>query len=208
MKKHLLLGALATASLALAAPALADDFSFAGTLNNANDVLFFDFSVGTLSDVVLRTYSYAGGVNAAGTTIARGGFDPILSLYDVATGARIGQNDDGGCSQVAGDAVTHACYDTYFGASLAPGNYRVAVTVYSNFAPATLDGVFQGGGSFTDATGNPRDHHFAFDVLNVAAATGPGSGVPEPASWAMMVGGFGLVGGALRNRRKAGVSFA
>lgn len=32
-------------------------------------------------------------------------------------------------------------------------------------------------------------------------------GVPEPASWAMMLGGFGLVGGALRRRRVA-VSFA
>jgi hypothetical protein len=25
--------------------------------------------------------------------------------------------------------------------------------------------------------------------------------VPEPATWAMMIGGFGLVGGALRRRR-------
>jgi len=34
-----------------------------------------------------------------------------------------------------------------------------------------------------------------------------GGGVPEPASWAMMLGGFGLVGGAMR-RRRATVSFA
>jgi len=33
-------------------------------------------------------------------------------------------------------------------------------------------------------------------------------GVPEPASWAMMVGGFGLVGGAMRSRRKTAVRFA
>jgi hypothetical protein len=33
-------------------------------------------------------------------------------------------------------------------------------------------------------------------------------GVPEPASWAMMVGGFGLVGGALRGRGKPAVRFA
>jgi hypothetical protein len=32
--------------------------------------------------------------------------------------------------------------------------------------------------------------------------------VPEPASWALMLGGFGLVGGALRSRRKAAVRFA
>ena len=38
-------------------------------------------------------------------------------------------------------------------------------------------------------------------VVNVAAA------VPEPASWAMMVGGFGMLGAAMR-RRKVNVSFA
>ena len=31
--------------------------------------------------------------------------------------------------------------------------------------------------------------------------------VPEPASWALMLGGFGLVGGALRSRRRTAVSF-
>ena len=31
--------------------------------------------------------------------------------------------------------------------------------------------------------------------------------VPEPASWAMMLGGFGLIGGALRSRRRVAVSF-
>lgn len=38
--------------------------------------------------------------------------------------------------------------------------------------------------------------------------TDPGTpSVPEPASWALMVGGFGLVGGALRSRRQT-ASFA
>ena len=30
-----------------------------------------------------------------------------------------------------------------------------------------------------------------------------GAGVPEPATWAMMIGGFGLIGGAMRSRRRA-----
>lgn len=34
------------------------------------------------------------------------------------------------------------------------------------------------------------------------------SPAPEPASWALMLGGFGLVGGAMRARRKAAVTFA
>ena len=39
-------------------------------------------------------------------------------------------------------------------------------------------------------------------------STDASAAVPEPASWAMMLGGFGLVGGALRSRQKAAVSFA
>jgi hypothetical protein len=35
----------------------------------------------------------------------------------------------------------------------------------------------------------------------------PPPAVPEPASWALMLAGFGLVGGALRGRRTAAVSF-
>lgn len=38
---------------------------------------------------------------------------------------------------------------------------------------------------------------FEFDNVNVTA-------VPEPASWAMMIGGFGLVGGAARTRSRKG----
>lgn len=32
--------------------------------------------------------------------------------------------------------------------------------------------------------------------------------VPEPASWALMLGGFGAIGAAMRGRRKAAVSFS
>ena len=43
-------------------------------------------------------------------------------------------------------------------------------------------------------------------ALNKTAATF--AAVPEPASWALMLGGLGLVGGAMRMRRKATTSFA
>jgi hypothetical protein len=35
----------------------------------------------------------------------------------------------------------------------------------------------------------------------------PNPGVPEPASWAMMIAGLGVVGASMR-RRKSAVSFA
>lgn len=39
---------------------------------------------------------------------------------------------------------------------------------------------------------------FAVDTINFSTS---GGAVPEPASWALMIGGFGLAGGALRRRR-------
>lgn len=39
------------------------------------------------------------------------------------------------------------------------------------------------------------------DVYGVLAGGGSGSAVPEPASWAMLIAGFGLVGAAARRRR-------
>lgn len=71
----------AVAVAALSAPAAAADFSYTGNLSDPNQVLLFNFNVGSTSQVTLRTYSYAGGTNAAGTVIANGGFDPILALF-------------------------------------------------------------------------------------------------------------------------------
>jgi hypothetical protein len=187
--------AFAAASLAFAAPASATDFSYAGSLSGPNDVQLFTFTVGSESTVTLRTYSYAGGVNAAGQTIAGGGFDPILALFD-STGLFINQNDDGGSAHVPCDAGR--CYDTYLQALLAPGTYTVSVMAYSNFAngPYLSDG-FRNTGSFGGRTSN-----WAFDVLGVDQAVQVGS-VPEPATWAMMLVGFGAAGVALRRKKKA-----
>jgi hypothetical protein len=46
-----------------------------------------------------------------------------------------------------------------------------------------------------------------FVVYATGIPDGASSPAPEPASWAMMVGGFGLIGGAMRSRRKAALSF-
>ena len=50
-----------------------------------------------------------------------------------------------------------------------------------------------------------RSTSAAFEADNVKFS----GAVPEPTTWAMMVGGFGLIGGAMRSsRRKSAVSFA
>jgi hypothetical protein len=47
------------------------------------------------------------------------------------------------------------------------------------------------------------DAYYAMSEFQAFAA-----GVPEPASWALMLGGFGAIGGAMRARRKATATFA
>ena len=138
---------------AMAPTANANNFSFTGNFTQDDNVQFFSVTVGVTSNVTFRTWSYAGGVNAAGQTIASDGFDPILAVFD-STGLLIGQNDDGGCTLVNPDPETGQCYDTYFTASLGPGTYTVSVMQYNNFAngPNLSNGFSQQGqGNFTGA---------------------------------------------------------
>lgn len=200
--KALGLGMIA-ASLASAA-----DFSFQGTLTRDDEVQLFTFSVDSTSTVTLRTWSYAGGVNAAGTTIARGGFDPILALFNN-SGALINQNDDG-LSNVPADSVTGENFDTYLRSTLNPGTYTVSVMQYDNFAIGTnLSEGFQysnsnptftsaflcSNGRFCDVDASNRTGAWAFDILGVDSASvpNPPSGVPEPTTVSMMVAGLGIV---------------
>lgn len=155
----------------------------------------------TSSVVTLRTLSYAGGVNASGQTIGRGGFDPILAVFD-SQGRLIGQNDDGG-SSVPADPVTGRHYDTFLTVSLPPGTYTVCIMQYDNFAngPNLSNGfVDTGRGNFTaalygppgatdpfwDANSSKRDGHWAFDILNVNQA----QAIPKPAIKIDSVGMF------------------
>lgn len=65
--------------------------------------------------------------------------------------------------------------------------YKLGVGFYTIAYSGTVDGAPAGvGSSITFAAGNA---------------------VPEPASWALMLGGFGMMGGVLRSRRKTAVSF-
>ena len=53
--------------------------------------------------------------------------------------------------------------------------------------------------------GENNDNSIFWDISNFRAAVGA---VPEPASWAMMLVGFGVVGSAMRRRQRATVRFA
>lgn len=206
--------------LLFSSAAAAADFSFLGAFNQDDDVQIFSFNLGAASNVTLRSLGYAGGVNASGQTIARGGLDTILALFN-SSGTLIDSNDDGSAGNVPADSGTGQNWDAYLQAALAPGNYQVSVMQFDNFAngPNLSNGFFRsgegnftadfgcGGPAFCDISGvtpfDQRDGRWAFDILNVssAAGSGPVSAIPEPETYAMLFAGLGLLGFVARRRK-------
>ena len=65
------------------------------------------------------------------------------------------------------------------------------------------------GRSFIYSLANSTQNYVTTNVTTTATAVAAPAGVPEPATWTMMIGGFGAAGAATRRRRLAGrVRFA
>jgi hypothetical protein len=197
--------------------AAASSFSFTGTFVQDDQMQSFLFMAPS-STVLLRTWGYAGGVNAAGDKIAEGGFDPVLSLFDVTGGLPAGplidQNNDG--AGVAIDPVTGNASDSLLSeTTLDPTHvYLLVLTQYDNTAngPTYGDGFSRTGqGNFTsgafgcggtapfcDSSTIYRTGLWAVDITGVASASAVG--VPEPASVLSL--GLGVAGLALLKYRR------
>lgn len=79
----------------------------------------------------------------------------------------------------------------------------------------TIDGLTIGAGNTfalrwtqTDLPGTASNDGLGVDDFTLTATLGPAGVVPEPATWAMMIGGIGLAGSTLRRRQRAIVRFA
>jgi uncharacterized protein (TIGR03437 family) len=125
---RLVLAACAVLPVSAAGPA---GTSYTGTFASDDDQRVFPFTLSQSGQVTIRTWSYAGGVNAAGAAIPPGGFDPTISLYD-ANGNLIVYNRNGGCGSVAADPTTSFCWDSFLNPTLPAGSYSVVLTQSEN----------------------------------------------------------------------------
>lgn len=131
----------------------AANFSFTGTFTHDTDLQFFTFTLANPTPgVTLRTWSYAGGANAAGQVIPNGGFEPYLNLY-LSDGSQMNPGPSGPCGGLGAllaDPITGACGDVYYpttasfpGGIWAAGNYIAVLSTFANFGIGNLpDGFF------------------------------------------------------------------
>jgi hypothetical protein len=185
---------VSTVWIFLAVAGHAASISLTGSLdpNNANDVLFYSFTLSAPSMLTNQSYGYGGsgaapgGTNAAGAVIPGGGFDTYLSLFDGvgATAAFVASNDDGLCPP---GSASPACHDSTLVFAAHAGPYTLVLGVFDNFSFAenfgggTLGDGFIGLGDYFDAaSGAVRTSNYAVDISAGTLVVAPSA--PEPAN--------------------------
>ncbi len=193
------------------AVAVSTDFDFSGNFVSDDDVVLQSFNLAFDSNVTIFSSSWGDDLGDGDGWVERGGFDPILAIWD-SSGILLLQRDDGnieGTTQSNGVDYTYGVWDTFIEIFLTAGDYTASITQYNNFAVSTLlNGGFQrdGNSNFTFDDGNgpepffngvwsapgtdPRTGAWEFHILAVESASQ--SQVPEPATIALIA--LGLVG--------------
>jgi hypothetical protein len=207
------LAALTVAVVCCSAPGFATaNYSFSGKFVNDNDVQLFAFSLFSGGSITLQTLGYGGGTNANGQVISPGGFEPVLQVFLASDGSQAaGQILPGAnppCAPRNPDpGRSNFCLDAYGQLTLLAGDYILALTQEPNESLGNLslgffyvdvipDPHFNNG--FYGSTGLPGTGAWALDILSVDVA----STVPEPASFALGLGGVVLLAVARRSVEK------
>lgn len=162
-------------------------------------------------------------VSGLGTNVLT--FD--VDLYGTATFNNAGVNTSHqafGFNLVGDPAVTISSIVAAVSLSTATGNADAKASPFGNFDDVLFrpskTGSQGGGGNTLDFTvTGAAGSHLLFDATEAqvlmeadvfsngntgsVGAVGPGTSVPEPAAWTMMLVGFGALGGLVRRRRAA-----
>ena len=188
-----------------ASPDLVTSLSSLGVASSVGALAFVPAGFAGAGSLKLASYS-AGGFYDLAYTIGAGG---LLSFTGATFTAQIGRGPEG-IVYVAGanagfgtDSVltadygfgTVSAYDSDAGGNPIAGSRRDFISGLSGAEGAAIDPLT---GDFLFSTFGGSDR-----VLVIGGFTAPVPGVPEPATWAMMLSGFGAIGGAMRLRKVA-----
>ncbi|WP_010546224.1 PEPxxWA-CTERM sorting domain-containing protein [Sphingomonas elodea] len=101
-----------------------------------------------------------------------------------------------------GDFVVDTANNVVRGSATANGTGLGTVSLFNLGANSTLTLTNEAAAAFTSTLGAPNLAGATIGTAQVNVVFGP-SGVPEPASWGLMIAGFGFAGAALRRRSQA-----
>jgi hypothetical protein len=223
--------ALASIGSAHAATVLSDSFNTeAGGGNALNYNAFANFNVIGQVDVVAPANGF--GITAPSSVVDLDGTSgpgaiesklayafnagDLVTLSLVAGGAQRGSQTDDlfvrllfGASQQANNLTGTGYFNGAFGNVVINPTFTLPVNIAGSapFGPAALSFVAGSAGSFKFQIGTNSGNNIGPLLDSVQLDIGAGA-VPEPATWAMMIAGFGLAGTAMRRRRSAAAALA
>lgn len=185
LKRHILL-ALTALTTAGAANAQTTVITYTGSFNagagSANYTFTTDGTLGAINERNLLSYSISL-QDSSGTVVLTQANSSKFNFAMTATAENLNvrRNGTSGGVYIASYALTGGVFDGALNINFLNGTF---LQILSNSYRGVLTGDFATNLAFVPPVINPSV-----------------SAVPEPASWAMMIGGFGLVGGAARRRR-------
>jgi hypothetical protein len=150
------------------------------------------YTGGTVSDAPPTTDIIA--LNAGGTktiTFSQAVTDPYLAL--------VSWNGNSGVFDQALTTISSGC--GYWGC----GTFG-DVTDHSFTGQGELHGIIQFHGTFTQVTFTDLTENWHGIEVGIGGIAPPPA-VPEPATWAMFIGGFGVIGASMRRRQRTKVAF-
>jgi PEP-CTERM motif len=163
------------------------------------DVLDFYFQYVTSDGAGYADYAFAELLDGMGDHVAYLFTARTTTSGDTSPGFDLPPNDstlNPGSTPIIGGETTWAPLGEYSGLCFNDGCGRTG-WIRSSYE-ILMGGNYQLRFGVTNWADNIWDSGLAFNGVTIG---GNPIGVPEPAAWAMLIGGFGLAGGALRSRR-------